>query len=106
MPNTFKNVLYECTGTIADVYTCPTATTAIVIGCQASNKVNTGDKVINVSVQSGATTEPLVKNVSVPQNSSLGCVAGKLVLEAGDKLRAFTGTTGDVSLIVSVLEIS
>lgn len=106
MPNTFKNVLASSASTLTTVYTCPAATTAIVIGCQASNRANTGTVALDLKVDSGAQSEFLLNDVAIPQNASLQCIAGKLVLEAGDLLRAQTGSANDVSLIVSVLEIS
>lgn len=106
MPNVFKNELYAVQSTIGDVYTCPASTIAIVIGCQAANRNNTGTVALDLVVNSGATNEFLLNDVAIPQNASLACIAGKLVLEAGDKLRAQCGTNNDVSLVVSLLEIS
>ena len=106
MANNFSNYLYNVTSSLATFYTAPAGTTTVVIGCQASNKSNTGTVSVTLAVTSGAQTENLVKAVSIPTNASLGLISGKLVLEAGDVLKAQTGTTGDVAIILSVLEIS
>ena len=106
MPNTFKNVLYEVTSTNSVFYTCPAATTGIVIGLQATNKVGTGVVALDLSVDDGVDEEPMLNDASLPIGASLSCVAGKLVLEAGDTLKAKTGTTGDIALVMSILEIS
>jgi len=106
MPNVFKNTLYSVTSSLADVYVCPAATTAIVIGCQASNRSNTGTVALDLKVDDGVDNEFLLNDVAIPTNASLQCIAGKLVLEAGDKIQAATGVTNDISLVVSVLEIS
>lgn len=106
MANTFKNVVYEVTGAYAAAYTCPSLTTAIIIGCQASNKSNTAAVEFGLQINDGVDTEFLVNDVTIPQDASLAPIAGKLVLEAGDALEAKTGTTADVGLVISILEIS
>jgi len=106
MANTFKNVLYEVTSTLAVAYTCPSATTTIVIGCQAANKVNTASVDFTLKVNNGVNEEFLVNTVTIPEDASLAPIAGKLVLQTGHELKAKTGTTGDVGLVLSILEIS
>lgn len=106
MANTFINVLYQTTNSLATVYTAPSATVAIVIGCQAANVPNTGTVALTMTVQSGATTRNLVKAVDIPVKASLAPIAGKLVLEAGDLIRASSAVSGDVDLVLSILEIT
>jgi hypothetical protein len=48
----------------------------------------------------------LVKDVIVPGQAALAPVAGKLVLEAGDKIRVQGEDNDDAEITVSVLEIS
>jgi hypothetical protein len=48
----------------------------------------------------------LVKDVVIPAQAALAPIAGKLVLEAGDKIRAVGETNDDAEIVVSVLEIS
>lgn len=111
MANTFRNVLYEVTGTLAAAYTVPLNTTAIVIGCQAVNKSNTAAVSLDLELDGGYSAgggieEYLVYEVVIPQDASLAPIAGKLVMREGDVLRAKTGTTGDVGLVISILEIT
>lgn len=106
MANTFKNVLYEVTDTLATVYTCPASTVAVVIGCQASNKSNTANVSLTLVVDDGVDAEALVNEVFIPTDASLAPIAGKLVLEDGHELQAETVATGDVAIVLSVLEIS
>jgi hypothetical protein len=105
MANTFKNVLYEVTDTLATFYTCPAATTAVVIGCQAANKT-IGTVAFDLVIDDGVDSEFLLNNLSLPAGASVNCLAGKLVLEASDVLRAECGTTADVGIVLSVLEIT
>lgn len=106
MANTFKSILYEVTGSDAVFYTCPAATTTIVIGAQAANKSNAGPVLLDIEIYRGAQYEYLVYDVVIPQDASLAPITGKLVLEAGDQLLAKTGVLGDVSLVMSILEIT
>jgi hypothetical protein len=48
----------------------------------------------------------LVKDVVIPSQAALAPIAGKLVLEAGDKIRAVGEDNDDAEIVVSVLEIS
>lgn len=106
MANTFKNVIHETNTDYVAAYTCPAATTAIIIGCQASNKSNTGAVEFGLQINTGVNIEFLVNDVTIPEDASLAPIAGKLVLEAGDALEAKTGGTADVSLVISILEIT
>jgi len=108
MPNTFKNARLVIQASATDVYTVPSATVAIVIGCQVAN-VSASSEEVNVwwtdASDSNAITR-LVKDVVIPTKASLAPIAGKLVLEAGDKIRAQGETNNDAEITVSVLEIS
>jgi hypothetical protein len=108
MANTFKNAKLKIQDTATDVYECPSATTAIVLGCQVAN-VSASAEEVEVwwtdASDSNAITR-LVKDVIIPAQSSLAPIAGKLVLEAGDKIRAIGETDDDAEITVSVLEIS
>jgi len=110
MANTFKNDRLVVQTTPGDVYTCPSATTAVVLLCQATN-VTTSGTPTNTSVwwtdasNADAVTRLLLE-FPVPPKGSMSAVSGRLVLEAGDKIRAFCGTNNNVEVSVSVLEIS
>jgi hypothetical protein len=106
MPNTFKNYFYATTNAYANVYVAGAGVTAIVIGAQAANKstTNTG---VYVSINSNATSNSvLCNNIAIPVNASLGFITGKLVLEPGDYIQAYSTNTGDVHITLSVLEIT
>jgi hypothetical protein len=108
MANTFKNARLLAQTTDGDAYTCPSATTAIVLGIQVANVSATSEEVsvwwTDASAADAITR--LVKDVVVPAKAALAPVAGKLVLEAGDKIRASGQTNNDAEITVSVLEIS
>lgn len=108
MAETFKNAKLKIQDSATDVYVVPSATTAIVLGCQVANVSATAEEVIvwwTDASDSNAVTR-LVYEVIIPGQASLAPIAGKLVLEAGDKIRAQGETNDDAEITVSVLEIS
>ena len=90
----------------AVVYTCPASTTAIVIHCQVANVDGTNAADLNIDHNDGSTTAALVSTLSVPADSAVNPIGGKLVLEAADTLRAWAGAASDLELTLSVLEIT
>tara|TARA_B100001559_G_scaffold264600_1_gene230459 strand:+ start:582 stop:905 length:324 start_codon:yes stop_codon:yes gene_type:complete len=90
----------------AVVYTCPGSTTAIVIHCQVANVDGTNAADLNIDHNDGSTTAALVSTLSVPADSAVNPIGGKLVLEAADTLRAWAGAASDLELTLSVLEIT
>jgi|TARA_R100001163_G_C4895622_1_gene86550 hypothetical protein len=107
MAETFKAVNVAL-GNSADavVYTCPGSTTAIVIHCQVANVDGTNAADLNIDHNDGSTTAALVSTLSVPADSAVNPIGGKLVLEAADTLRAWAGAASDLELTLSVLEIT
>jgi len=108
MANTFKNAKLKVQDSATDIYTCPSATVAIVIGCQVANVSATAEEVEvwwTDASDADAVTR-LVKDVIVPVQAALAPIAGKLVLEAGDKIRALGENNDDAEITVSLLEIS
>jgi hypothetical protein len=108
MANTFKTAKLIIQDSATDVYTVPSATVAIVVGCQVAN-VSAAAEEVSVwwtdASDSNAVVR-LVKDVVIPAKASLAPIAGKLVLQAGDKIRAQGQTNNDAEITVSVLEIS
>ena len=108
MANTFKSYTDADIGTsTADVYTVPSSTVAVIIGCNLSNK--TGDQVnasliINKSVGDNVY---LIRNIPIPNGSAFEFNAGnKIILETGDKIQVVSDTASSIDAIISVLEQS
>ena len=95
-------------GSSADavVYTCPASKIAVVIHCQVANVDGTNAADVSIDHNDGSTTAALVSTLSVPADSAVNPIGGKLVLEAADELRAWAGAASDLELTLSVLEIS
>lgn len=109
MSNTFKNAKLAMTTGGGTVYTCPPATTAIVIGGQIANidGVNAANATVawtDASDSNAATN--LLKTVPVAPGSAIPVCIGKLVLAAGDTVTALASADGDLVITLSVLEMS
>jgi len=102
MANTFKNYTSSSVGTSATtVYTVPSATSAVLIGC---NLANTTTAAVYVDVQVAGVY--LVKGAPVPSGSALSVLDGKIVGEATDTVVVTSDTASSIDVILSVLEQS
>ena len=110
MANTFKLKTKAGVTTLATVYTVPSNTTAVVLGCiignTTSNSVNatvtvssdTSDTETNADVE-------LVTTTPIPGNSSLELLSGnKIVLQTTDLFKVFG--SGAVDVCLSIMEIT
>ena len=102
MANTFKNYTSASVGTGATTtYTVPSATVAVLIGCNLANR--TGSQ-ITVDVQAGGVY--LIKGAPIPANSALSVLDGKVILETTDTLIVTSDTASSCDVLASVLEQS
>jgi len=107
MANTFKNAGVAVSDSRTTVYTCPSATAAVVNAVYLSNVdgTNSVDASLECTVDGGSTYFYIAKTVPVPGDSTL--VIDKAVnLEAGDILAATASATGDLQCVIGVLEIT
>ena len=98
MANTFKNAATGSSTTLQAMYTCPSATTAVIHAMYLSNIDGTNSATVNLSVSGSANFEGrvyLLKTVNVPIN-----------LGAGDKLETQASANGDIEAFASILEIT
>jgi len=108
MAQEFKNARAVLGDTATDVYTCPAGTVAIVIGAQVANvgaDTNELEFWWTDASASDAVTY-LGDKVVVPAAAAYEPVGGKLVLEAGDKLRGLSENDDELEVTVSVLELT
>ena len=109
MAETFKNFKLALGTDSATAYTCPAATTSIVLLLQVSNidGVNEADATVTWTDASDSNASTaLVSTVPIPAGSSLGVLSGKLVLEAGDTIAGLASAASDLVLSGSVVEMS
>ena len=102
MANTFKLKTKAGVTTLATVYTVPSSTTAIVLGCvignTTSNSVNTTVTVSSDTsdTETNADVE-ILTTTPIPGNSSLEIMAGnKIVLQTTDLFRVYGSGAVDV----------
>jgi len=90
----------------AVVYTCPSSTEAIIIHCQVANVDGTNAADLNIDMNDGSVVAALVSTLSVPADTAVNPIGGKLVLLAADELRAWAGAASDLEMTLSILEIT
>ena len=119
MANTFKVVTFAAepasAGTPYKMYTCAGSTTTVVIGLVLANIHSSAvtAEVELVSTTSGGGraanngTSFLVKDVNIPNGSSLEILSGgKVILETGDLLRVDCSVADKLSGTLSIMEIT
>ena len=89
------------------MYAVPTSTTTVVIGVTLANTSGQG---INVGIGiTRASTDDIsvLKNVPIPQGSSLEFMQGnKVVLEATDTLTAESDVNNSLDVALTIMEIT
>ncbi len=108
MANTFKLKTKANVGlTTSNVYVVPTSTTTVVIGVTLANTSGSG---INVAIGiTRASTDDIsvLKNVPIPQGSSLEFMQGnKVVLEATDTFTAGSDVNSTLDVALTIMEIT
>jgi hypothetical protein len=109
MAITFKNFGDAIVTGGTTLYTCPAATTAIVIHLQTANVDGTNSADVSVYWTDDSDTDEvtyLAKTVPVAADSSISVLTGKLVLEEGDTVVGVASADGDLEVSGSVMEIT
>ena len=108
--NKFLTVRHLVTDSRVGIYTSPIGVASIVLFAQATN-VGSGDeagvKFVTFShARPGDQPEDfqIINDGPVIPNDALNLIIGRLVLETGDELVLQGDTTGDVKVVVSILE--
>ena len=108
MAETFVNKTVALGDTADTSVYSPSGATAIVIHCQVANVDGTNNADLNMDLYdtSATTAAAVVSTLTVPADSAVNPIGGKLVLEDGDELRAWASATGDLELTLGILEIT
>ena len=112
MANTFKSFTSGSIGTTTtNVYTCPSSTTAIILGASLANidssAIGGSIKLAKNGSSAGQDDVFVVKAAPVPAGSSIEVMSGnKVVMEESDVLQFQSDTASSLDSIVSVLEIT
>ena len=92
-----------------NLLTAGSGETFVIIHCQVANVdgTNAADLYIDmVDDESSDVTAALAHTISVPADSAINPIGGKLVLEAGDKLQITGQANSDLEATISYLKIS
>lgn len=108
MANTFKLKTKSNVGVATvGIYTVPPLTTTTVLGITLANVSGSG---INVTVGIARTVADdvsIIRNVPIPQGSSLEFMAGnKVVLEPQDEVNVKSDVLNSLDVSLSILEMS
>lgn len=108
MANNFKLKTKASVGvTTVGIYTVPGATTTTILGITLANVSGSG---INVTVGIARTVADdvsIIRNVPIPQGSSLEFMAGnKVVLEPQDEVNVKSDVASSLDVSLSILEMS
>ena len=102
--NIFKNVAEDLTTVETTLYTAPVGYSAILLMAQVSNTsgfpATTTVKVVDVSTAETS----LVTGFEIPGNDAAGILTGKLVLEAGQSIKASANANSTLQMVISILE--
>ena len=106
MANTFKLKTKASVGiTTENIYVVPTSTTTVVIGITIANITGAGCLVGVGITRPTADDVSVLKNVPIPQGTSLEFMAGnKVVLESADTLTVSSDTNGGVDVALTIME--
>jgi 3D (Asp-Asp-Asp) domain-containing protein len=111
MPNTFNNAQAQLSSTsVTDVYQAPATAgnTAVVLSVLCANVNGTAAADISIIKTNSSNTiqSYLAFTIPVPADTSLEVVANKIILKAGEKLRAQASASNFINVTISALEIT
>ena len=108
MANTFKSAATGSRTALITMYTCPSATSAVVHAIYLSNVDGTNDATVSVAISGSAnfqTRRFILKTVDVPADSTV-VIEKPINLGVGDKLETQASANGDIDVFASILEIT
>jgi hypothetical protein len=108
MANTFKLKTKANVGiSTENIYVVPSATTTVVIGITLANISGSG-AIVGVGItRPSADDVKVLKNVAIPQGSTLEFMQGnKVVLETADTLTLNSSTNNSIDAALTIMEIT
>lgn len=105
--NAFRSITKKLTTSSTLVYTAPQTVSAIVLSATCSNF---SSDTVSVTIILEKQTLPLpsqffiVPDIEIPAKDVLSAIAGRLVLEQGDRLYAYASDNESVDFVMSLNE--
>jgi hypothetical protein len=107
MANLFKNAKVDLTTTNATtLYTCPSATTAIVKSILVSEDSNNADTLTLTLTNASSAVFSIYKDKAVSAKQTLELLSAPLVVEESEILKVTAATADRLHVVASILEVS
>ena len=107
MANLFKNAKVDLTTTNATtLYTCPSATTAIVKSILVSEDSNNADTLTLTLTNASSVVYSIYKDKSFSSKQTLELLSAPLVVEESEILKVTAATADRLHVVASILEVS
>ena len=107
MAHNYKNAKVDLTATTATtLYTCPTATTAIVKSILVSEDSGNADTITVTLTDSASAVFSLFKTKAVSANTTVELLTAPLVVEESEVLKLTAATANRLHVTASFLEVS
>ena len=108
MANTFKLKTRDggSVGANTDmtIYTVPSATTTVVIGCTIANTTASAITIDAKLENADGDNIHIGKDLPIPTGSSLDILAGKIVMETTDVMKIQSDTANSTQIALSIME--
>ena len=107
MSNAYKNAKVDLTATTATtLYTCPTATTAIVKSILVSEDSGNADTITVTITDADSAVFSLFKTKAISANATTELLTAPLVVEESEILKVTAATADRLHVVASLLEVS
>jgi|TARA_R100001530_G_scaffold18792_2_gene15966 hypothetical protein len=107
MARAYKNAKVDLTAdTVTTLYTCPTATAAIVTSILVSEDSGNADTITVTLTNSAAAIFSLFKVKAVGANTTVELLTRPLVVEESEVLKVKAATANRLHVVASLLELS
>jgi len=105
--NQYKNAKVDLTATTATtLYTCPTATTAIIKSILVSEDSGNADTITVTITDSASAVFSVFKTKAVGANTTVELLTAPLVIEESEIVKVTAATANRLHVVASLLEVS
>jgi|TARA_X000001382_G_scaffold112816_1_gene90259 hypothetical protein len=105
--NQYKNAKVDLTATTATtLYTCPTATTAIIKSILVSEDSGNADTITVTITDSASAVFSVFKVKAVGANTTVELLTAPLVIEESEIVKVTAATANRLHVVASLLEVS
>jgi len=107
MPNSYKNAKADLTTTgVTTLYTCPSATTALVKSILVSEDTGNADTITVTITDADAAVFSLFKVTAIAANTTVELLTEPLVVQENEILKVTEATADRLHVVASLLEIN